>query len=189
MLSAIYRLHTTLGQRGIIISTTQQTMAPLASDYVPPADPIELVAIDVDGTLLRSDKKLTRKTALVIAEATHNGINIVLASARPPRSVREIYKYLKLKTPTIHYNGALVHDLPAKKNIFHQPLTSKLARRIIKFARRIDPDVIVSVEILDKWYTDHFNNDLAGQLPTETSLRSWPSNVSLFAPRFRSSPR
>ena len=93
-------------------------------------------------------------------DATAQGTHVVLATARPPRSVRDIYKHLRLNTPTIHYNGALVHHMPQKKHLFHKPIPAKLTKKIIKFARRVDPDVVVSVEILDKWYTDHHNREL-----------------------------
>lgn len=136
-----------------------------------------MVAIDIDGTLLRSDKSLTPETVKVIGQVNDRGVHVVLASARPPRSLRTIHRALKLTTPQINYNGALIHDRLQNRHLFHQPLDSALAGRIIKAARRSDPNVIVSLEILDKWYTDHFDNDLAGQLPTETSLNFQPDFV------------
>ncbi len=51
-----------------------------------------------------------------------------------------------------------------------------LVRRIVKAARRLKPDVVISIEILDKWYTDHFSNDL-GDFPIETSRRFMPDFV------------
>ncbi len=138
-----------------------------------PAGPIKLVAIDLDGTLLRSNKRLSTANAQAIAEVTNQGVHVVLASARPPRSVRDIYHRLGLDTLQVNYNGALVHDMPRGKHVYHQPMSVALAKKIVKFARKMDPDVVISIEVLDKWYTDHVDD----KLPTETSKHFSPDFV------------
>lgn len=158
----------------------------------------DLVALDIDGTILRSDKRLAVKTCDAVKAAMRRGVRVVLASARPPRSVKEIYKHLALNTVQINYNGALIHDPVAGKHVYHQPLDAALAMRIVKIARKLDPKVVVSVEILDKWYTDHIDETL----PTETSkaftpdfigpleafLHVNPTKLMLLAPRPRLDP-
>ncbi len=134
---------------------------------------VRLVAVDVDGTLLRSDKQLTRRTADVIRQAAAAGVKVVLASARPPRSLAAIHEVLGLNTVQINYNGALIHDPARTRPMFHQPLDVTLARRVISAARRIDRQCLVSIEILDRWYTDHFDESL----PTETSLQFKPDFI------------
>lgn len=134
---------------------------------------IELVALDIDGTLLRSDRRIGRRTFEAIGRAVDRGVHVVLASARPPRSLRNIREILELKTLQINYNGALIHDPTRNSHVFHQPLSSVVAKRVIRVARRADPKVLVSIEILDKWYTDHFDESL----PTETSKRFSPDFI------------
>jgi len=85
------------------------------------------------------------------------GVKVVIASARPPRSVEHIYEVLKLDTWQINYNGALIWDEPAQTPIFHRPLGKGVARRIIDDARFLFANVQVTCEILDKWYTDRFD--------------------------------
>src|SRR5690349_2583600 len=63
-----------------------------------PERPIRLVAIDLDGTLLTSKKQISERTASALASLPKQGIRVVIASARPPRSVRHIYKALGLDT-------------------------------------------------------------------------------------------
>lgn len=134
---------------------------------------IKLVAIDIDGTLLRSDKRLSKRVVKTIHEATAKGVHVVLASARPPRSMREIYELLKLSTYQVNYNGALIHDPVTRRHIHHQPIAGALAAKIVKAARKVEPTVVVSVEILDKWYTDHVDDTL----PTETSKSFMPDYI------------
>jgi Cof subfamily protein (haloacid dehalogenase superfamily) len=134
---------------------------------------INLVALDLDGTLLRSQSELSKLVIHAVHEVKARGVKVVLASARPPRSVREVYEHLKLDTWQINYNGALIYDPVARRNVKHQPIDPALVRRIIRVARKVDPQALVSLEILDKWYTDHFDESL----PTETSRRFEPDFI------------
>lgn len=116
--------------------------------------PIKLVAIDLDGTLLTSAKQVSEKTVRALRCLPSSGVRVVIASARPPRSVRTIYRALGLDTLQINYNGALIWDEPRRRAIFHRPMSGHLVREIIDTARGMSNDVLVSCEILDRWFTD-----------------------------------
>jgi len=136
---------------------------------------IQLVAIDLDGTLLTSAKEVTDTTAAILRAARQDwGVHVVLASARPPRSVEPIYRLLDLDTPTINYNGALVYHPPSGRVIMHRPIPAKIAGGIVALARGMFPDVLVSAEALDHWFTDRFDPHYA----TETSLLFGPDLVA-----------
>jgi len=147
--------------------------APIEKPAAEPPQRVRMLALDVDGTLLRSDKNMTRKVGDAVRAAADAGVHVVLASARPPRSLRTIYEALKLNTLQINYNGALIHDMKRGRHVRHTPLDMAVARKVIAAARRVDRKCCVSLEILDKWYTDHTDDDL----PTETSLRFKPDFV------------
>jgi Cof subfamily protein (haloacid dehalogenase superfamily) len=120
--------------------------------------PIRLVAVDLDGTLLTDSKQITEQTAGALACLPRRGVKLVIASARPPRSVRQIYQQLRLDTVQINYNGALVWDEPNQQAMFHRPIPGKLARQIIDTARDMFEETIVTAEVMDKWLTDR-NDD------------------------------
>ena len=120
--------------------------------------PIRLVAVDLDGTLLNDSKQVTEQTAGALAGLPARGVKVVIASARPPRSVRQIYRDLKLDTLQINYNGALIWDEPKQQAIFHRPIKGKLAKQIIDHARDMFEETIVTCEVLDKWFTDRNDN-------------------------------
>ena len=113
---------------------------------------IKLVAIDLDGTLLDSNKKVSEQTVRALQCLT--GARVVIASARPPRSVRHIYGQLGLDTWQINYNGALIWDETAQQPIFHRPLKATLSREMVDVARDMFDEVLIHAEIMDKWYTD-----------------------------------
>ncbi len=118
---------------------------------------ISLVAVDLDGTLLNDSKQVSEQTAEALRCLPSMGVKVVIASARPPRSVRQIYKLLNLDTWQINYNGALIWDEPNQTAVFHRPLGKGVARRVIDDARFLFDQVQVTCEILDKWYTDRFD--------------------------------
>src|SRR3954470_18971406 len=115
---------------------------------------IKLVAIDLDGTLLDDSKQVSEQTVNALRCLPAQGVRTVIASARPPRSVRHIYHRLGLDTWTINYNGALIWDEVAKRGVYHQPMESDVVLEIIRRSRRIFGELLVGCEVLDRWYTD-----------------------------------
>lgn len=115
---------------------------------------IQLVAVDLDGTLLDARKRVSPPAADALCCLGPKGVRVIIASARPPRSVRAIYHALKLDTWQINYNGAMIWDEPAQQVIRHWPIEGSLALSIIERARDMFDEVTVSCEVLDRWFTD-----------------------------------
>jgi Cof subfamily protein (haloacid dehalogenase superfamily) len=115
---------------------------------------IRLVAVDLDGTLLDDQKEMDRATVRLLRKLPELGIRVVIASARPPRSVREIYHRIGLNTLQINYNGALVWDELQRQALHHLPLPGRTVLQIARESRQAYPRVVVSCEILDRWLTD-----------------------------------
>ena len=128
---------------------------------------IRLVAIDLDGTLLTGDKQISDAAAGALRDAMRiGGARIVLASARPPRTILSFYRQLELDTPVICCNGALVQLPETGQVIIHRPIPTRLAVRAVKLARKLYPKIIISAEIIDRWYTTHFNYTRRDSLET-----------------------
>jgi Cof subfamily protein (haloacid dehalogenase superfamily) len=117
-------------------------------------EPIRLVAVDLDGTLLNDAKQISERTITALHGLPSRNVKLVIASARPPRSVRHIYHQLKLNTLQINYNGALIWDEPSRLPVFHKPLPGELVAEMVDLARDYFDEVIVSCEVLDRWFTD-----------------------------------
>lgn len=130
-----------------------------ADTFVPPVSPpggadIRLVALDLDGTLLDSRKQIDEDTAAALRSLSARGVQVVIASARPPRGVRHIYQQLKLSNWQINYNGALIWDEPGAKPVFHRPMPGAIIRKMVDIARDQFDEIGVHAELLDRWYTD-----------------------------------
>lgn len=121
------------------------------------APTIRLVAVDLDGTLLNDAKQVSQQTIDAFRCLPGRGVRVVIASARPPRSVRHIHAQLGLDTFTINYNGALVWDEANRTVVFHEPMDGAVVRELIETARDMYDEVLVSCEVLDRWYTDRFD--------------------------------
>ena len=68
----------------------------------------KLLAVDIDGTLLNRELKLTRHTRAAIALARRNGIGVTLATGRSFHSARRYANMLALDLPLICANGAFI---------------------------------------------------------------------------------
>lgn len=70
----------------------------------------KLMCIDVDGTLVDSNKELPLENKKAIQEACHAEIKIAIASGRAPGSVQEILDDLGIKGYGICLNGSFIND-------------------------------------------------------------------------------
>ncbi|HIZ70182.1 MAG TPA: Cof-type HAD-IIB family hydrolase [Candidatus Atopostipes pullistercoris] len=72
---------------------------------------IKLVAIDLDGTLLNSDRTLSEENRIAIKKAKEQGVHIVLCTGRPLRSMQHLLQEADLlddEDIAITYNGGLI---------------------------------------------------------------------------------
>lgn len=73
---------------------------------------IELITIDIDDTLVNSNKKITPRVKKALQDATEQGAKVVLATGRPLSGVKDYLVELGLDDKTdqfaITYNGSVV---------------------------------------------------------------------------------
>ncbi|OAK53887.1 MULTISPECIES: Cof-type HAD-IIB family hydrolase [Nocardiaceae] len=72
---------------------------------------VQLVATDLDGTLLTSERTVSTRTADAMAAARASGIEIVWATARARHSIHELAGSCGFTGKAIGANGAVVLDL------------------------------------------------------------------------------
>jgi len=74
---------------------------------------IKLIAIDLDGTLLSSERMLSEANHKAIQEAKKAGVQVVLCTGRPLRSMKYLLDEAGLKEEgdvAITYNGGLIQE-------------------------------------------------------------------------------
>ena len=78
----------------------------------------KLIALDIDGTLLNSEKKITNEVFNSIQEAKKVGAKVVLSTGRPLPGVTPLLNELNLNDDgdyVICFNGAVVQEVKSKK--------------------------------------------------------------------------
>jgi Cof subfamily protein (haloacid dehalogenase superfamily) len=106
-----------------------------------------LAAIDLDGTLLRTDGTVSSRSRTALDAAQAAGIDIVLVTARSPRSVRVIAADLGLGGVALCANGATVYDLDADAILEHRPLQVDVAHRVVRGLRESVPGIAFAWEL------------------------------------------
>jgi Cof subfamily protein (haloacid dehalogenase superfamily) len=118
-----------------------------------PAHPIKMIALDLDGTTLRTDKTVGPRTAEALRAAHKKGVEITLASGRMTPAMEDTAEALGIDCNIVSYNGAAVCGRAAagRKRLYHQPLPAAIARELFDWARErryqvnfYHEDVIVS---------------------------------------------
>ena len=69
---------------------------------------IKLIALDLDGTLLTSDKTITVRTKDILARAMARGVTVIIATGRMLCSALHFARLLGARAPVICCNGAYV---------------------------------------------------------------------------------
>jgi len=68
-----------------------------------------LIALDMDGTLLKRDQSVSPFTIETIRKVIELGHIVIIASGRPYRNILDTYNLLKLDTPIVAYNGGAIY--------------------------------------------------------------------------------
>ena len=106
----------------------------------------KLLAFDLDGTLLSSNRKILESSKKAIKAAQEQGIKVVLITGRHHVAVRPYHYELGLDTPAICCNGAYIMDFNQPDPIYSNPLSKEQARRIIQIARERDMHILMYVD-------------------------------------------
>ncbi len=99
-----------------------------------PARHPRLIATDLDGTLLRPDGSVSDRTRRALSGLADVGIELVFATARPPRWVDHLADVAGAHGTVLCVNGAFVYDVPASPGT---PSTTAMPAARGKFAETL----------------------------------------------------
>ncbi|SDS59940.1 HAD family hydrolase [Microlunatus soli] len=127
----------------------------------------QLVALDVDGTVVDRDGKLPDPVRDAVAELLDRGVLVVLATGRSWHGTEEIFDGLQLPAgPAICSNGAVIVSYPPVEVL--RTVTFDATEAVTKVLQR-QPDTLVAVEEVGRGYrvSGPFpDGDLTGELIT-----------------------
>lgn len=117
-----------------------------------------LIAIDLDGTTLNNQSKLSRFTIETLRKLDNLGHLVMIVTGRPYRNSIDIYNEMNINSPMVNFNGAYCHH--PKKNdwlpAYHEELDKEIAFEL--FAHQDDLDInLLIAEGRDRMFTSSMN--------------------------------
>lgn len=110
-----------------------------------------LLATDLDDTLLKADKSVSKKNIDALSYFMENGGLFTYATGRIYHGARLIYDYIKPNAPLICFNGAAIYD--DKENEFKYLQTlDKSAIEVISYVDKNIPYAGIEISTKDKVY-------------------------------------
>ena len=103
---------------------------------MPEAEPIRLIAVDIDGTLLDSASRLPDANRQALQAAAARGVDVVLATGRAFHHARPVAERLDTPVTFIVNNGALVKT-PEGRTLARRPVPRALARALVADTRPV----------------------------------------------------
>lgn len=100
----------------------------------------KLLAVDMDGTLLREDKTISDNTKRMIKKATQKGVKVVLASGRPIEGLVRYLEELNLTSDEdylMSFNGSVIQNVATKEMICKNILKGRDLKRLYRLSQEI----------------------------------------------------
>jgi len=91
-----------------------------------------LAAIDIDGTLLGPDSKVSAANIAAVAKLLEHGIRVVLASGRRHENILNFHRLLNLEGPIVSCQGALVKVAETNRILHEHCMPAALAEEVIR---------------------------------------------------------
>lgn len=97
---------------------------------------IKLIAIDLDDTLLDSERRISERNKRAIAAAIAQGITVTIATGRMYPSARKYAEQLNIDVPLITYNGGVIRSWQSGEIFYHRPIELADAQAILELFRQ-----------------------------------------------------
>lgn len=98
----------------------------------------KLICIDLDGTLLNDEKKISEKDRKTIELAKRQGFHITIFTGRNYYSALPYLQELSIEIPVVFQNGALIATTSANEIFRMISLDSKIALNVVKLCKKYD---------------------------------------------------
>lgn len=97
---------------------------------------IRMIGVDLDGTLLNSEKQLTAYTREVLKKAIEQEVAVVVATGRPFSGVPDELKHFPGMRYALTANGARILDMQKQKVVYKNLLSGEVAEKVIDILKR-----------------------------------------------------
>jgi Cof subfamily protein (haloacid dehalogenase superfamily) len=105
-----------------------------------------LLALDLDGTVIGKDLRVTEPVRAAVAAAQASGVYVTLATGRVFRSALPFARQLGLRDPLICYQGALIRHPVTHDVLHHVPMPGSLAAEAIALLHGMGTCVMACID-------------------------------------------
>lgn len=109
---------------------------------------IRLVATDLDGTLLRSDKSISTRTLAALRAVEDAGMVVVFVTGRPLRWARDVFEHVSSHGRAIVSNGAIVWNVADDRPELLRQIDPATGLGVCELLRAAVPGTTYAVETL-----------------------------------------
>ncbi|AZS15687.1 HAD family hydrolase [Paenibacillus lutimineralis] len=111
------------------------------------------VVLDLDGTLLNSDKQVSDRNLSALLRCHRIGMKVIIATGRPPRAVKRFLPEELLGVSSfIYYNGAMISCRHTGIS-HHEPIEAYLTTEVLDYCLSRNPGLDISLEVEDQWFS------------------------------------
>ena len=104
----------------------------------------KLIAVDMDGTLLREDKTISDRTKEAIRGAVQKGVKVVLASGRPIEGLERYLNELELTSENdyvMSFNGSLIQNVKTRQIVSKNILKGGDLKKLYALSKEIGVNI------------------------------------------------
>lgn len=105
----------------------------------------KIIFVDIDGTLVDDEKRISEETINIIKNLKENGIFTVLTSGKPYESIRIFSEKCYAVPYLIASNGAIVKDLEKNIDIFNKSIEKDTAIKILNIIKESNIYTMVTI--------------------------------------------
>ncbi len=95
----------------------------------------KLLVVDIDGTLLDRNGKISDEDKEALVRAVNSGIRVSLSTGRAVQASMRIIDRLSLEGYHIFFDGALVTNPGDGQEVYVEPIAKELVRQIVEFVQ------------------------------------------------------
>lgn len=96
--------------------------------------PIQLLALDLDGTLFGDDGVIRPRVRQAVAAAIRRGVTVTLATGRAFDVAARYARDLGIEAPLICYQGAVIQDMVSGQALFAERLPAEVLPEVVALA-------------------------------------------------------
>ncbi len=144
---------------------------------------VQLVATDLDGTLLAPSGDLTPRAIAAVGAARRSGLHVVPVTGRPPRLTWDIAEQAGLGPLGVCSNGAVIVDLERRSVLEVETIAPEVAAHLVRKSREAFPGIVFALEDLGSFVLEAgFSAGAAWQPLGEARLAEVGDIISAIGP-------